>query len=488
MPQEPHTTQRSARSDAQSTVRLGACEDASGRVVAATGGVLDVEFAPDDMPGVREELRVRGHDHAVLEVHSRVSPTRVRAVSLGDTHGIRRGDPVSRLRRGLRIGVGPAMLGRVVDCLGRPLDGGDVPECRQWAPLHRRAPPLRVQTGRLELIETGLKAIDLLCPFARGGKTGLFGGAGVGKTVLLMEFVSAIAGRHRGVAVFAGVGERIREGHELWQQFQTAGLLDRTVMVFGQMDAAPGARLRVPQAALSLAEHFREGAGTEVVLLVDNIFRYVQAGMEISTLLGRLPSRVGYQPTLATELAEVEERIASTIDGSITSIQAVYVPADDMNDPGAAAVIRHLDARVVLSRSMAAAGLYPAIDPLASDSRLLDPTLVGERHVAVAHQVRQTLSRYRELQDVIAMLGFDELSPNDQRLVTRARRLERFLTQPFEISEAFTGRPGVRVPLDQTLDGCERILAGEADEIPEHELFMIGALPQKREPTGGGGG
>jgi F-type H+-transporting ATPase subunit beta len=280
------------------------------------------------------------------------------------------------------------------------------------------------------------------------------------------------------------VGERIREGHELWEQFRESNLLDKTVMVFGQMDSAPGIRLRVPQAALSISEEFRDRSKQDVILLVDNIFRYVQAGMEVSTMLGRLPSRVGYQPTLATELAEVEERIASTILGSVTSIQAVYVPADDLNDPGAAAVVRHLDARVVLSRQMAAAGLYPAVDPLASHSRLLDPGLVGERHAGVAQSVRQTLSHYRELQDVIAMLGFEELSPNDQEVVTRARRLERFLTQPFKISEAFTGRAGERVPLALTLEGCERILAGETDDWPEHDVFMIGALPGKNRNEG----
>lgn len=449
---------------------------APGTVCAVAGDVVDVEFRAGDLPQVREALQLSEDAAVVLEVHSQLDHERVRALSLGSTRGLRRGAPVERLRRGLEIGTGPELLGRVVDCFGRPLDGGPPPQCSTRAPLHRSPPPLHVQTGRLEMIETGLKAIDLLCPFVRGGKTGLFGGAGVGKTVLLMEFVDAIASAYRGVTVFAGVGERIREGHELWRQFREGDLLDRTVMVFGQMDASPGVRLRVPHAALSVAEDFRDQRGQDVVLLVDNIFRFVQAGMEVSAMLGRLPSRVGYQPTLATELAELEERVASTIHGSITSIQAVYVPADDLNDPGAAAVLRHLDARVVLSRSMAAAGLYPAVDPMRSHSRLLDPSLVGRRHFEVAEQTRQTLSRYRGLQDVIAMLGFDELSPDDQRTVVRARRLERFLTQPFEISRSFTGRPGVRVPLDETLDGCERILAGETDGLPEHELFMIGAL------------
>jgi F-type H+-transporting ATPase subunit beta len=452
---------------------------ATGRVIAIAGSVVDVEFPASDLPVVHEALSVVGASEAELEVQSQLTTTRVRTLCLGNTLGLGRTARVRRLGRGLEFPVGPELLGRVVDCLGRPLDGQPAPQTTSRVPLHRAPPPLHLQTGRLELIETGLKAIDLLCPFVRGGKTGLFGGAGVGKTVLLMEFVDAIAVAHEGFAVFAGVGERIREGHELWQQFAEAQLLDKTVMVFGQMDSAPGVRLRVPHAALSVAEHFRDQQKTDVILLVDNIFRYVQAGMEVSTMLGRLPSRVGYQPTLATELAEVEERIASTIHGSITSVQAVYVPADDLNDPAAAAVVRHLDSRVVLSRAMAAAGLYPAVDPLHSDSRLLDPALVGERHFRVAERTRQTLSRYKELRDVIAMLGFDELSPQDQRAVTRARRLERFLTQPFKIAETFTGHAGVRVPLSDTLDGCERILDGAADALPEHALFMIGPFDEK---------
>jgi F-type H+-transporting ATPase subunit beta len=318
--------------------------------------------------------------------------------------------------------------------------------------------------------------IDLLCPFARGGKTGLFGGAGVGKTVLLMEFISAVADEYEGVPVFAGIGERIREGHELWQEFSESGLMERTVMLFGQMDAPAGARLRVIHAALAVSEWFRDSQQREVLLLVDNIFRFVQAGMETSAMLERLPSRVGYQPTLSTELAEVEERIASTVDGTITSVQAVYVPADDLNDPGAATVMEHLDARVVLARERAAAGLYPAVEPMRSQSRLLAPDIVGERHYAVADAVRSTLARYKDLEDVIAMLGLDELSPDDRRAVAHARRLERFLTQPFVVSEAFTGRKGARVPIDETLTGCERILDGGFDAVDEQRLYMIGGV------------
>jgi F-type H+-transporting ATPase subunit beta len=363
-----------------------------------------------------------------------------------------------------------------MDCTGRPLDGGPPIETNDWLPIHRPPPTLDRYTLRLEPLHTGVKIVDLLCPFARGGKTGLFGGAGVGKTLLLVEFIGAVLEAHQGYAIFAGIGERIREGHELWSDLRHAGLMERTAMVFGQMDAPPGSRLRVPHAALSVAEAFRDQAGADVLLLMDNIFRFVQAGMETSALAGYVPSRVGYQPTLATELAEVEERIASTVEGAITSVQAVYVPADDMTDPGAAAVIEHLDAQVVLTRVRASAGLYPAVDPLRSHSRLLDPAIVGERHYQLAEQVRGTLARYRELEDVIAMLGLDELSAEDRQLVARARRLDRFLTQPFKVSEAFTGRGGVRVPLADTLEGCEYILAGEFDELEEHHLFMIGGL------------
>jgi F-type H+-transporting ATPase subunit beta len=335
---------------------------------------------------------------------------------------------------------------------------------------------MSVQVSTTQLLETGLKAVDLLCPFVRGGRTGLFGGAGVGKTILLLEFIRSITAAHSGVAVFAGIGERIREGHELWESFREADLLDRTAMVFGQMDAPPATRLRVPHAALTVAEYFRDRDQRDVLLMVDNIFRFVQAGMETSALLGRIPSRVGYQPTLATELAEVEERISSTEFGSITSVQAVYVPADDLADPGAAAVMKHLDARIILSRSMAAAGLYPAIDPLRAQSRLLDPRVVGERHYRVADRVRTTLARYVELEDVISMLGLDELSPEDRLMVGRARRLQRFLTQPFRVSEAFTGRRGVSVPLEETLTVCERLLGEEADGLDESALYMIGGL------------
>ena len=447
-----------------------------GTIEAATSGIVDVRFPAGHTPRVREALHVSTPIELWLEVVAQLEPGLVRALAIQESAGLRRGAQVEATGAPLSVPVGPELLGRVVDCLGQPLDGGPPIQAAARLPLHREPPPLHRHQGDLRPVVTGVKVIDLLCPLARGGKTGLFGGAGVGKTILLLELVSAVVEAHRGVAVFAGVGERIREGHEVWRDFAQAGLLERTALVFGQMDGPPGSRLRVPHAALSIAEHFRDQERQDVLLLVDNIFRFVQAGMEASSLAGRVPSRVGYQPTLATELAQVEERIASTLEGAITSVQAVYVPADDLNDPGAAGVMEHLDARVILSRSMAAAGLYPAIDPLLSHSRLLDREVVGERHHEVAGAVRATLARYRELEDVIAMLGLEELSADDRRLVRRARRLERFLTQPFRISEAFTGQAGVRVELEETLEGCERLLAGEADELPEEALYMVGGL------------
>jgi F-type H+-transporting ATPase subunit beta len=447
-----------------------------GAVEAIQGSVVDVRFAVGEEPMLREVLHVLRDEGAplVMEVHAHPEPGLARALALEPTAGLFRGQAVEAGGHSLRMPVGPELLGRVVDGLGRPLDGGPPVACADAWSVHRDPPPLHRFRAETEVMHTGIKIIDLLCPFARGGKTGLFGGAGVGKTVLLMEFIGAVAEGYGGVPVFAGVGERIREGHELWREFTESGLMDRTVMLFGQMDAPPGARLRLIHSALTVSEWFRDTQGREVLLLVDNVFRFVQAGMETSAMLGRLPSRVGYQPTLSTELAEVEERIASTVDGTITSVQAVYVPADDLNDPGAATVMEHLDARVVLSRARASAGLYPAVDPLRSQSRLLAADVVGEDHYRVADKVRQTLSRYRELEDVIAMLGLDELSPEDRQAVARARRLERFLTQPFVVSEAFTGRKGARVPLVQTIAGCQRILDGHFDEVDEDRLYMIG--------------
>jgi F-type H+/Na+-transporting ATPase subunit beta len=449
-----------------------------GSVEAIQGSVVDVRFALGEEPDIREALRIErdGHADLILEVHGHPEPGVARTLAMAPTAGLERGHPVERTGRAMQVPVGEGLLGRVIDGLGNPLDGGPPVAATDHASVHRDPPKLYRHQSKVETMVTGIKVVDLLCPFARGGKTGLFGGAGVGKTVLLMEFIGAVAESYGGVPVFAGVGERIREGQELWEDFTNSGLMERTVMVFGQMDAPPGARLRIIHAALTISEWFRDNQQREVLLLVDNIFRFVQAGMETSAMLGRLPSRVGYQPTLSTELAEVEERIASTDDGTITSVQAVYVPADDLNDPGAAAVMEHLDARVVLSRARAAAGLYPAVDPLRSESRLLAADIVGVEHYRVADAVRQNLARYRELEDVIAMLGLDELSPADRQIVARARRLERFLTQPFVVSEAFTGRKGARVPLAETIEGCQRILDGKLDGVDEQRLYMIGGL------------
>lgn len=445
-----------------------------GTIAAVHGGVVDVRFAPDAMPAIREALRTA--EGGVLEVQAHLDAGLVRALSLSPTAGLRRRMIVEATGGPLTIQVGRSLLGRVVDVTGEPLDGGPPVEETSRDAIHRSPPEMHRHDTQLSPMWTGIKVVDLLCPIARGGKTGLFGGAGVGKTLLLMELVDSVVRTYQGVAVFAGVGERIREGHELWRDFARGGVLDRTVMVFGQMDAPPGVRFRVPHAALTIAEHFRDREQRDVLLLIDNIFRYVQAGMETSALLGRLPSRVGYQPTLATELAEIEERIASTPEGAITSVQAVYVPADDIYDPGAAAIMAHLDVRVVLQRTLAAAGLYPAVDVIASQSKLSSPEILGARHYSVAEQVRGTLARYRELEDVIAMLGLDELSPEDRTLVRRARRLEKFLTQPFMVSEVFTGRKGERVSVEATIEGCEAILAGLVDEVEEDRLYMIGDL------------
>lgn len=445
-----------------------------GVIEGVYGAAVDVRFAPDETPPVRAALSTLEKTPRTLEVHAQLGRGQVRALCLDVSRGLFRGQEVKVTGPSLQTPVGPGLLGRVVDPLGRALDGKAAPVAAKMADLHRPPPTLSERKAGIEPLYCGIKVIDLLAPFGRGGKTGLFGGAGVGKTILLLEFISAVLGWHQGYAVFAGVGERIREGQELYASLKTAELLDRTSLVLGQMDAAPGTRLRVPHAALAQAEYFRDELGADVLLLVDNIFRYVQAGLETSTLLGRLPSRVGYQPTLAREVAEIEERIASTPQGAITSVQAVYVPADDLDDPGPASIVEHLDARVVLSRRQAAAGLYPAVDPLLSDSRLLDRDLVGETHVTVAAAVRHTLARYRELSDVIAMLGLDELSAEDRRTVARARRLERFLTQPFEVAEAFTGQRGARVPIEETLAGCSRVLDGEFDSVSEQALFMIG--------------
>jgi F-type H+/Na+-transporting ATPase subunit beta len=450
----------------------------SGRVVAVRGSVVEVSF-PDGLPGLNEALHVLATTPAVvLEVAVHVDPHTVRAIAMAHTEGLARGMSVERTGYPIQVPVGPQTLGHLFDALGEPLDGCPPPEGIERWPIHRPSPTLEAQRRGLEFLETGIKVIDLLAPLARGGKAGLIGGAGVGKTILLQELIRTTNHDHAGVAVFAGIGERTREGNDLWLEMTETQSLNKAVLVFGQMNDAPGKRFRVGLTALTMAEYFRDVEAKEVMFLVDNIFRYVQAGSEVSGLLGRLPSEVGYQPTLADDLAVLEERIASVHGAAITSVQAVYVPADDMTDPAVAQTFSHLDSSIVLSRNLAAQGLYPAIDALASTSRLLDPVHLGERHYALALHVTETIERYRELQDIISMLGIEELSSEDQQAVQRARRLERFLTQPLFVTEAFTTHKGRHVPLENTLKGCEAILAGDFDDRDENDLYMIGTIDE----------
>ncbi len=439
------------------------------------GSVVDVRF-PDRLPPLRQRLSAGRQATVVLEVSEHLDADTVRSIALTATQGLARGEPVQDSGTPLTVPVGPALLGRMVNVFGATIDGGPpLIEVEQRA-IHRAPPPLSQRQIVRERFETGIKVIDLLCPLERGGKAGLFGGAGVGKTVIITELIHNMVGHYRGVSLFCGIGERCREAEELHREMRDAGVLDQTVLVFGQMDEPPGARFRVGHAALTIAEYFRDAARRDVLLLIDNIFRFVQAGAEVSGLMGRLPSRVGYQPTLGSELAELEERICSTANGAMTSVQAVYVPADDFTDPAAAHTFAHLSAVLALSRQRASQGLYPAVDPLTSDSKLLTPTVVGERHYRIAQAVRRTLAEYEELKDIIAMLGLEELSPIDRATVYRARRLERYLTQPFFTTGHFTGRPGVSVPLARTLDDCERLLNDEFAGRAEQDLYMIGTL------------
>jgi len=466
--------------------------DRTGAVEAVRGSVVDVSFAAH-LPSVHDLVRVdRSEDgwrhHGVaLEVIAHLDDHRVRTIALTDTQGLARGDPVRATGGPVTTPVGDHLLGRAFDVFGEPIDGLGAVGAAQRRGVHRPPPPLSRRSATSEIFETGIKVIDVLSPLERGGKAGLFGGAGVGKTVLIMEMIHNMVGHHEGISLFCGIGERCREAEELHRELAESGTLDRAVLVFGQMHEQPGARQLAGHTALTMAEYFRDDRHIDVLLLIDNIFRFLQAGSEVSGLMGQIPSRLGYQPTLASDLARLEERIASTPDGAITSIQAVYVPADDMTDPAAVHVFGHLSASVVLSRDRASQGLYPAIDPLASGSKMLTPAVVGERHYGIAQQVRSTLAAYDELKDVIAMLGLDELSRRDQRIVARARRLERFLTQPFAVTEHFTGREGRFVPLDEALDGCARVLADEFEHRPEEDLYMIGGVDDAAagpEPSG----
>lgn len=458
---------------------------ADGRIVAIQGPVIDVRF-DRGLPAINHMLRSGRDGRVVIEVAGLLGHDTVRGVALNAEHGLALGMPVAGTGGPITVPVGRSLLGRMLNMFGEPLDDRPPVADVEYRSIHGRTVPLSRRRVHGEIFQTGIKAIDLLCPLERGGKAGLFGGAGVGKTVLITEMIHNMVGRYQGVSLFCGIGERCREAEELYREMQTAGVLDKTIMVFGQMNESPGVRFRVGHSAMTIAEYFRDEAHQDVLVLIDNIFRFVQAGAEVSGLLGRIPSRVGYQPTLGTELAALEERIASTASGSITSVQAVYVPADDFTDPAATHTFAHLSASIVLSRKRASQGLYPAIDPLQSSSKMLNPGVVGQRHYQVAQEVRHAIAEYDELKDIIAMLGLEELSENDRRTVARARRLERFLTQPFFSTEAFTGRAGHMIALDDTIDGCARILAGEFADRPERAFYMIGTIDQVGAADGGG--
>jgi F-type H+-transporting ATPase subunit beta len=444
-----------------------------GAVRSVRGSVVDVRFDAD-LPPIHSVLRAGKDDAIVIEVLAQLDARHVRGIALTPTQGLARGAPVHDTGGPLKAPIGPGTLGRMFDVFGNALDRGEDVEDVSWRSIHRTPPDLTRRSVRTEIFETGIKIIDVLLPLERGGKAGLFGGAGVGKTVLLTEMIHNMIERHEGVSLFCGIGERCREGEELYREMKEAGVLPGMTMVFGQMNEPPGSRFRVCHAALTMAEYFRDEERRDVLLLVDNIFRFIQAGSEISGLMGRMPSRLGYQPTMGTELSQLEERIANTDTGSITSIQAVYVPADDFTDPAAVHTFSHLSASIVLSRKRAGEGLYPAIDPLQSSSKMVAPGVVGARHYKLAREVRQTLAQYEELKDIIAMLGLEQLSPTDRGVVARARRLERFLTQPFFSTEQFTGIKGRLVSLEEALDGCERILADEFSDCPEAALYMTG--------------
>jgi F-type H+/Na+-transporting ATPase subunit beta len=453
-----------------------------GRLMQIQGGVVDVEFPQGDLPNIYEALEILKEDNQnlVLEVQKHLSHNMVRAISMGTTDGLMRGLPVRRTGASIKVPVGEATLGRIFNVLGEPVDGKGPVDAATRYPIHRAAPRFEDQSTRVEVFETGLKVVDLIAPFTKGGKTGIFGGAGTGKTVIIMELIRSIATVHQGNSVFAGVGERTREGTQLYREMLESGVMKDTVMVFGQMNEPPGVRLRVALTALAMAEYFRDQS-RDVLLFIDNIFRFTMSGSEVSALLGRMPSAVGYQPTLATEMGELQERITSTRNGSITSMQAVYVPADDYSDPAPVATFTHLDATIALDRSIVEKGIFPAVDPLTSTSRILDPNVVGEEHYNTAREVQRVLQRYRDLQDIIAILGFDELSEDDKLIVSRARKIERFFSQPMFVAEQFTGRPGRYVPLRETVRGFREILEGQHDDLPEQAFYMVGQIEEAAE-------
>jgi F-type H+-transporting ATPase subunit beta len=459
----------------------------TGKISQVIGAVIDVEFEPGKLPEIYHALRVSNpaiddrENNLVLEVAQHLGENSVRTIAMDSTDGLKRGQVVIDTGKQICAPVGAKTLGRIMNVIGEPVDEmGPIGNDKEYA-IHREAPAFEDQSTKVEAFTTGIKVVDLLAPYARGGKIGLFGGAGVGKTVLIMELINNIAKQHGGYSVFAGVGERTREGNDLWMEMKESGVLDKAALVYGQMNEPPGARARVALTALSVAEYFRDEEGQDVLLFIDNIFRFTQAGSEVSALLGRIPSAVGYQPTLATEMGELQERITSTKKGSITSVQAIYVPADDLTDPAPATAFAHLDATTVLSRQIAELGIYPAVDPLDSTSRILDPQVIGEEHYAVARSVQYVLQKYKDLQDIIAILGMDELSEEDKLVVARARKIQRFLSQPFHVAEAFTGSPGKYVELKDTIKGFQEIVAGKHDHMPEQAFYMVGSIEEAIE-------
>ncbi|WP_352419711.1 F0F1 ATP synthase subunit beta [Proteiniborus sp.] len=457
-------------------------ENNIGKVVQIIGPVLDIRFSEENLPRLLNAIEIQGEgDKVIAEVAQHVGDDTVRCIAMSSTDGLVRGMDAVNTGNPISIPVGKATLGRLFNVLGETIDEGEPINTQEVFPIHRPAPSFEEQETATEIFETGIKVIDLIAPYAKGGKIGLFGGAGVGKTVLIQELINNIAKEHGGLSVFSGVGERTREGNDLYYEMKDSGVIDKTALVFGQMNEPPGARMRVALTGLTMAEYFRDVQGQDVLLFIDNIFRFTQAGSEVSALLGRMPSAVGYQPTLATEMGALQERITSTKKGSITSVQAVYVPADDLTDPAPATTFAHLDATTVLSRAISELGIYPAVDPLDSTSRILDPLVVGEEHYSVARQVQEILQRYKELQDIIAILGMDELSEEDKITVARARRIQRFLSQPFSVAEQFTGMPGKYVPIKETVRGFKEILEGKHDNLPESAFLFVGTIEEAVE-------
>ena len=453
-------------------------EHSIGKITQIIGAVLDIKFADGNLPEINDAIRITRKDGStlVVEVAQHLGDDTVRCISMGPTDGLVRGMEAIATGGPITVPVGEKTLGRIFNVLGEAIDNKEAPQAEEHLPIHRKPPAFEDLSDEQEILETGIKVVDLLCPYQKGGKIGLFGGAGVGKTVLIQELIQNIATEHGGYSIFTGVGERSREGNDLWSEMKESGVLEKTALVFGQMNEPPGSRMRVAETGLTMAEYFRDEEHRDVLLFIDNIFRFVQAGSEVSALLGRMPSAVGYQPTLATEMGELQERIASTKDGSVTSVQAVYVPADDLTDPAPATTFAHLDATTVLSRKIVEQGIYPAVDPLESTSRILEPDVVGEEHYEVARKVQEILQKYKELQDIIAILGMEELSEEDKSTVFRARKIQKFLSQPFHVAENFTGIKGKYVPLKETIRGFKAIVDGEMDQYPENAFFNVGTI------------